>query len=148
MEGPAVSRGFLKDLKLMDSRLGIKFNGQHFVIVYTRPIGEPANIYRVKADDGGFRYPDTRDLIALRKGDLSNEDMQSRLRKLSAYSENLREKAKADAADNIRAMTKENRTQLTRAAIQATNQGKANATYRRIDPKVKGKTWEQIQGEA
>jgi hypothetical protein len=135
MEGPSVSKSFMRDLKLMDKRLGIKFNGEHHVITYLRPQGDAVNVYRVKADNGGYRDPDTRDLIALRKGDLSAEGVKSRLQKLAAYSENIREKAKADAYDNVRAMTRDSRVQLANAAIQLTNQGKGNSAHRRIAPK-------------
>lgn len=135
MLGPSVSKSFLKDLRLMDPKLGVFFNSEHFVITYARPFGAPANIYRVKSETGGFRQPDTRDLIALRKGDLCGEDMKTRLRKLAAYSEDLRAKATAAAKDNIKAMTRENRIQLANAAVQLTNQGKSNSAFRRIDHK-------------
>ncbi len=148
MQGPAISPGFLKDLKSMDKKLGIRFNGEHFVFTYDRPVGEAANIYRVKADDGGFRYPDRRDLEAIAKGDLAREDMQSRLRKLSYASEKMREKAKADARDNVRHMTRENKIQLANAAIQLTNQGKGNCQFRRISPKRTGKTYEELKAGA
>ena len=145
MLGPSVSKSFLKDLKLMDPKLGVKFNGEHFVVVYERPVGEPANVYRVKAEDGGFRQPDSRDLIALRKGDLAAEDIQSRLRKLSYMSEAMREKAKKDAADNIRHMTLDNKRQLANAAVRLTNQGKGNAAFRRVPTKRKGRTYEELK---
>jgi len=149
MEGPSVSRGFLKDLKLMDSRLGIRWNGEHHVITYRRPQGDAVNVYRVKAEDGGYRPPDARDLIALRGGDLSQEGMKTRLQKLSLYSERIREQAKKSAADNIRAMTLDNKNQLSKMAIQAANFSKGNATFRRIEQnRTGGRTWDEIKGGA
>jgi len=139
----------MKDLKLMDPRLGIFFNGEHFVVTYARPFREPANVYRVKGDDGGFRQPDARDLIALRGGDLSQEGMKTRLQKLSLYSERIREQAKKSAADNIRAMTLDNKNQLSKMAIQAANFSKGNATFRRIQQdRTGGRTWDEIKGGA
>ena len=148
MEAPSVSRSFLKDLKLMDSRLNLKFNSKHWVVTYDRPVGEPANIYRIKNDDGSYRPPDTRDLIHLKGGDLCNEDMQTRLRKLSLISERIKAKAKQDAYDNIRSMTLENKTQLANAAVRLTNQGKGRTGFRQVDYRRKGKTFSEITAEA
>lgn len=146
MDGPSVSRSFLKDLKLMDPRLGLKFNGNHFVVTYRRPIGDDVNIHRIKAEDGGFKYPDRRDLEFIKGGDLANTDMKTRLLKLSAYSENIRAKARKDAHDNIRHMTLDGKNQLAKAAVQLTNMGKGNATFRRIEQnRTGGRTWEEIK---
>jgi len=147
--GPSVSRGFLKDLKNLDPRLSVFWNGNHQVIRFQRPNGEAVNIYRVKAEDGGYREPGQRDLLAVAGGDLAKEDMKTRLLKLSYASEKMREKARADARDNIRYMTKDSKTQLANAAIQLTNQGKGNSAHRRIDPDAhrKGRTWAEIKGE-
>ena len=145
--GPSVSRGFLKELKNLDPRLSVFWNGNHQVIRFQRPNGEAVNIYRVKAEDGGYREPDQRDLMAVAGGDLAREDMKSRLLKLSYASEKMREKAKADARDNIRHLTRDNRTQLANAAIQLTNQGKGNSAHRRIPAPKGGKTWNEIKGE-
>lgn len=135
MQGPSISPSFMRDLKNMDSRLGIKWNGRTYVITYARAFGEPVNIHQVKDENGGFRYPDRRDLEFIKGGDLSSTDMKTRLQKLSAYSEAIREKARKDARENIRHMTLDNRRQLANAAIRLTNQGKGNSTFRRIDHK-------------
>jgi hypothetical protein len=148
MIGPAVSPSFLKDLKLMDKNLGIFFNGNHFVITYRRPSGEPANIHRVKTEDGQFRYPDRRDLEFVKSGDLTSEGMESRLKKLASYSERIRERAKADAHDNIKAMTRDSRIQLANAAVRLTNQGKGNSSHRRVEKRRTGKTWDEIKSGA
>jgi len=147
--GPSVSRGFLKDLKNLDKRLDVKWNGANHIITFLRANGEAVNVYRVKTENGGYREPDQRDIMAVAGGDLAREDMKSRLLKLSYASEKMREKARADARDNIRYMTKDSKTQLANAAIQLTNQGKGNSAHRRIDPDAhrKGRTWAEIKGE-
>jgi len=81
-------------------------------------------------------------------GDLAREDMKSRLLKLSYASEKMREKAKADARDNIRHLTRDNRIQLANAAVQLTNQSKGNSQFRRVEQKRKGRTWAEIEAGA
>ena len=133
---PEPDRSFLRDLRNMDRRLGTKFNGEHFVVTYQRPFGEPVNVLRVRAEDGGFRQPDKRDLAIIKGGDLAEgPKMESRLREAAYKAERIRETDKRKAHENIRDMTKDSKNQLTTAFIQATNQGKGNATFRRIDHK-------------
>lgn len=132
---PEVERSFMKDLKNLDRRLGTKFNGEHFVVTYDRGYGEPVNIHRVKADDGGFRQPDRRDLAIIKGGDLANEKAETRIQKLAYVSELIRRDQKRKAHENLRDMTKDNKNQLKKAFIQRTNSSKGNATFRRIDHK-------------
>jgi hypothetical protein len=135
---PVVDRSFLRDLKNLDKRLGAKFNGRNFVITYERGYGEPVNIHLVRDANGGFRQPDKRDLGILKGGDLAEGDsMDSRLKKRAYLSEKMREKARADAKDNIRHMTKDGKNQLAKVIAQKTNSSKGNAAFRRITPKKK-----------
>jgi hypothetical protein len=135
--GPTVDRSFMRDLKNLDRRLDVKFNGQHFVVTYDRGHGEPVNIHRVKAEDGGFRQPDQREMVFLKQADLAQgRSMDSRLRELAYESYRMREKIKAKHRENIRDMTKDGKNQLAKAFIQSTNLSKGNATFRRIVPKT------------
>jgi hypothetical protein len=121
---PEVDRSFKRDLKSLDSRLGAKFNGQHFVITYDRGYG------------GSFRQPDKRDLMVIKGGDLAEgEKMDTRLQKAAYASELIRREARRKAKENIRDMTKDNRNQLEKAFLQRTNLSKGNAVFRRIDHK-------------
>ena len=133
---PEVDRSFLKDLKNLDKRLDVKWNSEHFVITYERGYGEPVNILRVMGEGKNFRQPDQRDLSIIKGGDLSEgPKMESRLREAAYRAECIREIDKRKAHENIRDMTKDSKNQLSKAFIQATNQGKGNATFRRIDHK-------------
>lgn len=145
---PTPDRSFMKDLRTLDKRLGIKFNGFNFVITYERALGEPANVLLVKRDDGGFRQPDRRDIEALRKGDLNNFRMKDHLDRMAYIYTQIQEKARANAQDEIRHMTRDNKRQLVNAFARATNDRKANATFRRVDQKRKGKTIEEIRQSA
>jgi hypothetical protein len=149
MEGPSVSRGFLTDLRNLDPRLGVKWNGFRHIITFDRGWGEPVNIHQVKNEDGSYRPCDQRDIAFVAGGDLCKEDMKSRLRKLSMYSEKIREKARADARDNIKHMTADSRRQLANMVTRQTNQGKGNSTFRRIDLKRKesSRTWTEIKAQ-
>jgi len=129
---PEADRSFMKDLKALDRRLGMKWNGEHFVATYDRGYGEPVNIHRIKADDGGFKQPDQRDLAIIKGGDLSDEKPTVRLQKLAYASEVMRRETQRKHRENIRDMTKDDRRQLEKAFIQRTNSSKGNATFRRI----------------
>lgn len=134
--GPTPNPSFVRDLRNLDRRLGIKWNGEHHVVTYDRGHGEPVNIYRVKGDDGGYRQPDQRDLAVIKGGDLSCGDtMKNRLQKLAYASECMRRDARRKAAENIRDMTKDDRTYLAQRFVQMTNQGKGNSAYRRVPHK-------------
>lgn len=133
---PVPERGFLRDLKNLDKRLGVKFNDSHFVVTYDRGHGEPVNILRVRGEDGSFRQPDRRDLAIIKGGDLAEgPKMDLRLKEAAYKAELIRQRDKQKAHDNIRDMTKDNKNQLKKAFIQATNLSKGNATFRRIDHK-------------
>ncbi len=129
---PAVDRSFLKDLKSMDKRLGIKFNGNNFIVTYERPCGDPANIHCVRDADGGFRQPDQRDLSFIRSGDMENDRLKDKLNRMAAASEAIRERERAKVKDEIRAMTKDGKIQLRNAFSRATNDGKFNSAFRRV----------------
>ena len=148
MEGPALEGSFLKQLKNMDRRLGVKWNGTRFVITYERPHGEPANIHCVRTGDGGFRQPDQRDLHFIRSGDLESDRLKDRLDRAARYAEDVRAKDRARAHDEIRAMTRDNRRQLINAYLKAGNVRKANSTFRRVETKRKGRTAQEIRSEA
>ena len=133
---PEIDRSFKRDLKNLDSRLGTKWNGEHFVITYDRGYGEPVNIHRVKADDGGFRQPDRRDLAIIKGGDLAEgETMENRLKKRAYASEQMRREARRKAHEMIRDRTKDDRIYLGQKFRQLTGEGKANSAFRRITHK-------------
>jgi hypothetical protein len=133
---PECNSSFLKDLKSLDKKLSTKFNGEHWVVTYERPYGEPVNIYRVKGDNGGYRQPDNRDLAVIKGGDLAEGDKpEIRLKKLAYMSEKMREEARRKARENIRDLTKDDRHYLASRIGQLTNQGKCNSAFRRIKTK-------------
>lgn len=143
---PECNSSFLKDLKGLDRRLGVKFNGEHFVVTYDRGWGDPVNIHRIKDEDGGYRQPDQRDLEIVWQGDMARgESPQVRLKKLAYASEQIRSEARKKSKENIRDMTKDGRLQLQRAFQQATNNGKGNASFRRVTPKPSKNTVRVIQ---
>jgi len=133
-------RTFVKDLKKLDPRLGCEFNRNHghFVVNYKRAHGGSAPIFMVKGDKGEFRQPDKRDLDFLHSGDLTREDMETKIQKSALYMEKVREKKQKEAQDNIRNATKDDKIQLTKAFGRIAGGGKNNSTFRRIKPKSKG----------
>jgi hypothetical protein len=94
---------------------------------------------RVKAEDGGFRQPDRRDLETLKQGDLaSGENMDTRLRKLAYASYEIRETLKRKHRDNIRNMTKDDKHFLMNKIGRIAGQGKPKPAFRQV-PYKKGK---------
>lgn len=133
MEDVRPDRSFMKDLRLIDKRLGCKFNGENFVVTYDRGHGEPVNVLRIKREDGGFRQPDRRDLETLRQGDLaSGENMDTRLRKLARASYEIRETLKRKHRENIKHMTKDDKNYLMNQIGRIAGQGKPRPAYRPV----------------
>ena len=135
-------RSFMKDLKSLDKRLGCHFNENlgNFVVTYDRPYGEPAAILRVKREDDGFRQPDQRDIKFIKSGDMENQTVSERLQKSAKYFEDSRAKARKDAKDNIRNMTKDDKIQWTETLSKAHGSGKGKTAFRKIKPKARGYT--------
>ena len=134
-------RSFTKDLRTLDRRLGVKFNGQNFVVTYDRGHGEPVNIYVVKGQEGGFRQPNHKDLEELQKSDLEKEGPKEKWQRISSYMADFREKQKKRRTENIRNMTRDDKIQLKQAFEKVANNSKANATFRRVVLKKKGQSF-------
>jgi hypothetical protein len=129
---PSVERGFLRNLKALDKRLGVKFNGNNFVITYDRGYGEPVNMCMVKTDDGGFRQPDMREIAFLKAGDMENKRIQDKLAETAKYMYEVRETAKRKSSELIRERTKDDRIQLMSAFNMVHGAGKKTPAFRRI----------------
>lgn len=130
MDGPTPDRSFMRDLKRLDKNLGIKFNGEHFVITYTVPNGV-VNIWKVAAGDRGFRQPDHRDIEILQQSDIERESPEQKQKRVDRYMAAIRAADKKRSAENIRDWTKDGKIQLHRAFARI-NGGKHNSAFRRI----------------
>jgi phytoene dehydrogenase-like protein len=130
----------------MDQKLGLKWNGSNYVIVYARPYGDPANVHLVRTADGGFRQPDTRDLNFIRSGDLESDRLKDKLDRAARHYEEVRTKIRQNDKDEIRAMTRDNKRQLANAFSKRDR--KANSTFRRVELKHKGRTAKEIMNAA
>lgn len=136
MIAPSPSRSFMKDLRSMDRRLSLKFNGNHFIICYDRGFGEPVNVLRIQTDDGNFRQPTSRDLEVLKGGDLaSGESMDLRLKKLAYACYEMREQTKRKHRENIRDWTKDDKNYLMNKIGRVAGQGKPRPAFRPIPHK-------------
>ena len=139
-------RAFMKQLKRLDENLDCYYEEahEHFVITYKRATGEPVPIYVVERDeDRGFRQPDQRDINILMQHDRSKETVKERMRKISMYMQDVREKRKKDTRDEWRNRTKDDKRQLYNAASRLAGSGKGNSTFRRINLKPKGKVFKR-----
>lgn len=129
-----VDRSFMKDLKALDKRLDCFFNpdDEVFVVTYKRATGEPVPIAKCggRQPDGSFRQPNQSDLGFVASGDRSKVSLDEHLRKVADYMESFRAKKRADARENIRNMTKDDKIQLKNAAARVADGGKHNSTFR------------------
>jgi len=135
-------RTFVNNIKKLDPKLGCSFvpSHKHFVVTYERAVGGPTPVFMVKGKNGEFRQPDKRDLDFLLSGDLTREDMKTKLQKSALYMEKVRERKRKDAQDNIRNATKDGKIQLANAFSKLGGGGKGNSAFRRIEPKTRGTT--------
>lgn len=133
-------RSFMKELKTLDKNLGCKFNGRFFVVTYQRSYGEPVNLYAIKGPDNSFRPPGQKDIEIIAASNIERESPKEKSQRISKHMEDVREKKRKEARENIRNMTKDDRRQLSKAFMQLTNLGKGNSAFRRVNVKPKRKS--------
>lgn len=138
MIAPSVDRGFLKNLKTLDKRLGVKFNGSHFVITYNRGYGEPVNLCCVKTDSGDFRQPDMREIKLLHEGDMATKNARLELERRAYELQRSNENQERKTKEFIRDRTKDDKIQLMDVFQRRTGIGKKKAAFRPIAYKPKG----------
>ena len=133
-------RVFLQDLKTLDPRLDVMWNRdiERFVITFKRATGTPVSLFVVKRDeDGGFRQPDNRDILFLKRHDLSRTSLNAYLNEISSYMEGYREKKRKESAENFRDMTKDDKIQLAKALARPTSPKSGQGTFAKINRKPK-----------
>jgi hypothetical protein len=131
---------FMRQLKMIDKRLGCKFNGDHFVITFQTEKYGVVNIWKVASETGGFRQPDRRELEIIRESDLERLGPKERWNLVLAHMEGTKERRNKSIRDEMRDRTKDGKIQLMRAfANMIGGAGKNNATFRRINVKPKSK---------
>lgn len=137
-------RVFMKDLKRLDKNLGCYFEVAHghFVITYKRPFGDPIPLFMVEAEDGGFRQPDKRDMNRLHESDTHRpgQSVKEHLTKVTHYMEDYRKRVRKVGRENLRLMTIDDKRQLMSAFAKLWG-GKHNSTFRRVNPKQRGKVF-------
>jgi len=139
-------RTFVKDLKLLDKRLDCEYDPlmERFVITYDRAWRDPVPVLIVDPDAGYPRQPDKREINMLWQGDNTRISPKERLLKSAKYMEDYRTKRRAYMADEVRGMTKDGVRQIKSKIDGISGSGKGNATFRRIKPKQRGKTAEEL----
>lgn len=140
-------RAFREELKRLDERLGCKYRYdiERFVITWDMPVGPCAELLVVRDERGGFRHPDKREIMMLCEGDLHRTDLKDRLNKTEKYMREYRENREKYVKDEIRNQTKDDKIQLMDAYRSVFNVGSKRPTFRRIAPKARGKTYDELQ---
>lgn len=142
----APDRAFMRQLKQLDRRLDCiyRLDVERFVITWEMPAGPPSELFVVRAENGGFRHPDGRELDMLCEGDLHRTDLKERLNRTEKYMREYREKQEAFESDEIKNHTKDDKIQLSQAYREVFNMGVKKSAHRRIVPKIKGKTYNEL----
>ena len=131
---------FMRQLRLIDKRLGCKFNGEHFVVTFKTEKYGVVNIWKVNDEKGGFRQPDRRELEIIQESNLERLGPKERFNLVLAHMEGTKERRDRLIKQEMRDRTKDGKIQLMRAfANLAGGAGKNNATFRRIDVKPKSR---------
>jgi len=131
MDGPTPDRAVMARLKEMDKALGIKFNGEHFVITYQVDAGPCVNIWKVVGEDGGFRQPDRRDIEILEQSNIENETPKEKVLRVKRYMEAERARDRKRSKEMLRDRTKDDKIQLFNSFGKLIG-GKHNSAFRRI----------------
>lgn len=139
---PVPDRGFIRKLKEIDPRLDCEFNRQYgkFVITCKAELSGRYELFLVEDGlDGGFRYPDNRDIISIHMADRYQKSRRQRILEGEEYMKNYRAKEDKRVKDAIHDMTKDDKRQLVRTYTKAANLGKAESTFRKVNVMPKGK---------
>jgi hypothetical protein len=140
---------FVRDLREFDPHLRIRFERrfEKFVISKRRAFGDDFNVLVVQMDNGAFRQPDQRDIKKLYEGDLwRHGGVKERIRRGEEKMQEAEVKSAANAEDELKANTRENKIQLSNTYRKAFNEGSKAAEIRRIDVQnPRARTVEQIK---
>jgi hypothetical protein len=140
---------FVRDLREFDPQLRIRFERrfEKFVISKKRAFGDDFNVLVVQTDNGAFRQPDQRDIKKLYDGDLwRHGGVKERVRRGEEQMLEAEPKGIANAEDELKARTRENKIQLSNAYRKTFNEGSKAPELRRIDVQnPRARTIEQIK---
>lgn len=147
---PNADSTFKKKLKEFDPKLTCVFDRrlERFVIKKEMAVGPPRGVL-VVAGNENFRQPCELDIAMLWYADLwRHGGVNERIRKGEEHMQEYREKEDANVSSELRDVTKDDKLQLRRTLRQAVNDGKANSDFRRIIPKPKGKTAQELSAQS
>lgn len=145
---PVPDSGFVKDLKAFDPKLRVRFERhmERFVITKRRAFGPDFNVLVVQTDDGEFRQPDRRDLMALWEGDLwRHGGVDARIRRGEEHMQEFQQKQDREIEEESRARTRDSKIQLSNAYRKTFNDGSKAPELRRVELNRRGLTAEQIR---
>jgi hypothetical protein len=128
---------FMKQLKAVDKRLDVKFNGEHFVITQQTEKYGAVNIWKVVDERGGFRQPDRRDLEMIKESNIENVSPDEKFNLVTAYMERFKKDERDREKDNSRHVVLGNKIQLAQWFNRNYGSGKGNSAFRRVNVRPK-----------
>lgn len=141
--GPSLDDLFLKRLKSIDKRLGMKWSDgpERWLMVYDKGDYDYVNMFLIETEDHQYRHPDQRDLVRIHVADLAAKSAKKRLRESAEYMAGKRLKDHQTAKENIRLMTVDSKIQLMQKFAQTAGYSKGNSAFRRIKAKARGEIY-------
>ena len=141
--GPSLDDLFVSRLKRIDKRLDMQWSKkpERWLMVYDKGCGNFVSMFLIETEDYQYRHPDKRDLVRIRVADLATKSVKLRLQESAEYMADTRLKDRADARENIRHMTLDNKIQLMQAFSKAAGYSKGNSAFRRIEAKARGEIY-------
>jgi len=138
---PTVPRDFLRKLKRIDRTLDCVFDRDvgKFVITQQGKISGNVPVLIVAGDvGGGYRYPDNRDIRQLQRADMHRVGYKEQMRRGEEHILSQKNREEAFVDDEIKHIARDNKRYLSEQFRRAQNDGKANASLRKVTSKPKG----------
>jgi len=144
---PTPNPEFVKDLKVFDPKLDVKFDriSERFVITKSRSFGNPFIVLVVAGAEGEFRQPNQSDIKALHEGDLwRHGGVEARVRKGEEYMRRHRFEEQQKITQELRERSLDDKIQLKNTYRKATNQGSKSPEFQKLPYRNPGLTAAQI----
>ncbi len=138
---PTPDPGFVRKLHEYDPSLGIEFNRELERFVVTQVGKISGRVVMLVVDDPQlphYRQPDERELAQIWLADKYRSWRHGYKEAMIEGEQKMidqRKKFMRDAEDDIKALGRENKTQISNAYRKALNNGKTESQFRRVQPK-------------
>lgn len=144
---PTPDPAFVRKLREFDPALSVEFDRYtgKFVVYQQGKISGKAVALVISGgeNEAGFRQPDERDLMRLKRADLTRDVVRRRFLDTEEGMRAYTRDSLQDARQELREASRDNKYQIKRAYRAMTNDGKAPSPFRHVAHKPKGKVFDK-----